>query len=387
MANRSNTQYSTLDTRRYLQDEDYKLILDFSFSQYNGKGYQQYGYFGQKQLTRVWGNVVKQDEIVVKASALGVGAGKPMRSTSGYDRYAGSIPKIGHGVKIGEDDLLHLQEVAAASQNRDSAMYQLMLDATIKQSNQLIIGMQNKLTSWVYEALSTGYIHNADIDGLQFDIDMNVPNANKFKTEAGKDWFNNSDLTTPNSASDPVGDMLVVQNYAGGAKIPVTHWEMTKKLWGKFINHPSVQTKCRNSINSVVNKELALTESQVVTQLHDLGILPIKIVDEKSYVEIDGIPQVDTDSFDPTSLVLAADPSRLFEYKNACSVLEEATRFGANKEGIYSFVGENGSIAVMNKWYEEEVTNKATAEQWVVPVPTNPKHICILNIFNSHVWA
>ena len=75
MANRSNTQYSTLDTRRYLQDEDYKLILDFSFSQYNGKGYQQYGYFGQKQLTRVWGNVVKQDEIVVKASALGVGAG------------------------------------------------------------------------------------------------------------------------------------------------------------------------------------------------------------------------------------------------------------------------------------------------------------------------
>ena len=163
MANRSNTQYSAFDTRRYLRDEDYKLILDYSFGQYNGKGYQQYGYFGQKQLTRVWGNVVKQDEIIVKASALGVGAAKPMRSTSGYERYSGSIPKIGHGVKIGEDDLLHLQEVAAASQNREGAMYQLMLDATIKQSNQLIIGMQNKLTSWVYEALSTGIIHNADL--------------------------------------------------------------------------------------------------------------------------------------------------------------------------------------------------------------------------------
>ena len=139
--------------------------------------------------------------------------------------------------------------------------------------------------------------------------------------------------------------------------------------------------------DAVINVNLTLTESQITTQLHDLGILPIKLVDERSAIEIDGIAQVDTASFDPTSLVLAADPSRLFEYKNACSVLEEATRFGANKEGIYSFVGENGSIAVMNKWYEEEVTNKVTAEQWVVPVPTNPKHICILNIFNSHVWA
>lgn len=330
---------------------------------------------------------MKQDEIIVKASALGVGAAKPMRSTSGYERYSGSIPKIGHGVKIGEDDLLHLQEVAAASQNREGAMYQLMLDATIKQSNQLIIGMQNKLTSWVFEALSTGVIHNADIDGLQFDIDINVPLANKFKTENGKDWFTANDLATPNAASDPVGDMIAVQDYAEDAKIPVTHWEMTKKLWRKFVNHPSVQSKCRNSINSVINVNLTLTESQISAQLHDLGILPIKIVDEKSAIEIDGVAQVDTASFDPTSLVLAADPSRLFEYKNACSVLEEATRFGANKEGIYSFVGENGSIAVMNKWYEEEVTNKVTAEQWVVPVPTNPKHICILNIFNSHVWA
>lgn len=387
MANRANTQYSAFDTRRYLRDEDYQLILDYSFSQYNGKGYQQYGRFGQKQLTRVWGNIVKDDEIIVKASALGVGAAKPMRSTAGYSRYTGSIPKIGHGVKIGEDDFLHLQEVAATATNRESAMYQLMLDATIKQSNQLIIGMQNKLTSWVFEGLSTGVIKNADIDGVQFDIDINVPAANKFKTESGKDWFTSDTFATANSNADPVQDMLDIQDYAEDAKIPVTHWEMTKKLWRKFINHPSVQSKCRNSINSVVNSALTLTESQITAQLHDLGVLPIKIVDEKSAIEIDGVSQIDTASFDHTALVLAADPSGLFEYKNACSVLEEAVRFGANKEGIYSFVGENGSIAVMNKWYEEEVTNKVTAEQWVVPVPTNPKHICILNIFNSHVWA
>lgn len=386
MANRFNSQYGVFDTRRYLQDEDYKLILDYSFSQYNGKGYQQYGKFGQKQLTRVWGNIVKDDEIIVKASAIGVGAAKPMRSTSGWSRYSGSIPKIGHGVKIGEDDLLQIQEVAATAQNRESAMYQLMLDATIKQSNQLIIGMQNKLTSWVYEGLSTGIIKNMDFDGVSFDASLNIPIENKFKPINGTDWYTDKTFATPNEKSDPIGDMLYAQDYADNKKIPVTHWEMTKKLWRKFINHPSVQGKCRNSMNTVINETLVLPESKVIEQLHDLGILPIKIVDEKSAIEIDGISQVDTESFDSTSLVLAADASRLFEYKNACSVLEEATRFGANKEGIYSFVGENGTIAVMNKWYEEEVTNKVTAEQWVIPVPNNPKHIILLNIFTSHVF-
>ena len=372
MANRNATFYNALDLRRYVSPGDFGVILDYANSKYNGLGWQQYGQFGPKQYSRNWGNIIKNDEIFVKASLLSVGAPKPQRSTSGWERYGGSIPKIGHGLSIDEDDLLTMQELKAYSD-----LQQPMLDQLLVTSQKLIGGIHNKLTSWTYEALSTGYIHELDVDGTKVDIDMKIDG--KHKVTVGVSWFQGDG--TANTASDPVQDLIDAQKIADETNMPYDHWEVSKALYRKFINHPSVIAKCRNRMTNVVNTGYILVENEILSICHDFGIRPFKVVDEKSSVEIDGIAQIDAASFDQEAFVLCSLGS-IFEVKNARSVYEERVAAGPQQTAMYAFV--NDRIAVMDMWQESPVKNIFECELWAVPVLRNPKNLLILNVNSTH---
>lgn len=384
MANRDSSIYSAFDLRRYLAPEDYKAIYDYSNAKYNLKGWQNFGTFGVKQNSRIWGNVIKEDEVIVKASTLAVGAPKPIRSTSGWERYAGSIFKVGHGVKIEEDDLLQMQELAASA---NGGMQKLMLDAMIAKSDNLIIGIHNKLTSWVYKGLSCGKIADSDSDGISFEADLRVPGNHKVTPATGKSWWNISGNTwTENASSDPIQDLLDAQQLADDENIPYDHWEITKFTYRKFINHSQVLAKVRNHMPAVVTSGYIPVENEILNVLHEFGVAPFRIVDEKSAKEIDGISTVDTDSFDKKALVLCNSGSDLFEIKNAKSVYEEVVAAGGSMAAQYSFTGDNGVIAVMNEWKSSPAQNIFEAEAWFFPVLRNPKHILIFNFDATHSW-
>ena len=81
---RSYENYGSLDMRRYLSPEEFRQIYIDSNAKYNGKGWQTCASFSEKQLSRVWGQNVKEATIIPKASTLAVGANKPIRSTQGW---------------------------------------------------------------------------------------------------------------------------------------------------------------------------------------------------------------------------------------------------------------------------------------------------------------
>lgn len=365
--------YNAFDVRRYVTPEEFGLILDYSNSKFNGLGWQQYGQFGQKQTSRNWGNVIKNDEIFVKASLLSVGAPKPQRSTSGWERYGGSIPKIGHGLSIDEDDLLTMQELKAAA-NGDYS--EAMREQLVTTSTKLIGGIHNKITSWTYEALSTGYIHEVEVDGVKIDVDMRLDG--KHKLAVTQSWFN---ADQPNEDADPVQDLIDAQKQAEDTNMPYDHWEMSKALYRKFINHPSVIAKCRNRMTNVVNANYTLVENEVLGILHEYGVAAIKVIDEKSSIEVDGIPQLDDASFNEEACVLCTIGD-IFEVKNARSVYEERVAAGPQQNAMYSFV--NDRIAVLDMWQESPIKNIFEVELWAIPVLKNPKHVLILNVNSNY---
>ncbi|MBQ0113667.1 MAG: hypothetical protein KBT03_11095 [Bacteroidales bacterium] len=333
----------------------------------------------------MWGNIVKEDEIVVKASAIGVGANKPIRSTSGWSRFGGSIYKVGHGVKMDEDDLLKMQEIAASNMGK---MEELMIDSMIAKSDKLVIGIHNKITSWLYEGLSTGVINDFNEDGILVQADLMIPDKYKAKPNSGKGWFTISGSTwTPNAQSDPIQDMLDAQQFAEDENLPFDHWEITKTMYRKLMLHPSVIAKCRNHMSGIANTNYTLVESEILSVMHEFGVAPFRVIDEKSAKEINGISEVDTASFEPTSLVLCNSGSGLFEIKNARSVYEERVAAGPQQTGQYSFTGENNAIAILNQWQESPVCNIFESELWAFPILSNPlKSVLIFNCQDNYTF-
>ena len=266
----------------------------------------------------------------------------------------------------------------------------MIIDTFISRSDQLIIGIHNKLTSWVNKAKSTGLIVDWDDDGIPVGVDMMIPADHKKTVLAS--WFDKGNNYTPNTTYngnvvDPIEDMLEAQKLADDKKIPYDHWEMTKSMYDRFVKHPAVIEKCRNRLVNVTNATYALVDSEVMAIVHGYGVAPIMIVDEKSAREIDGMPVVDVDSFDQDALVLCQSGD-LFDIKNACSVYEERVKYGGQSaDDQYSFVGENNAIAILNKWVERPIKNLFETELWAFPVFKDPRNIVIVNTQATHSFV
>lgn len=364
--NRSYTQYAQFDLRRFISPEEFGEIAEYVNRKYNNRGWQTYAKWGIPQNSRLWANFVKNDEILVKASVLSVGAPKPQRSTSGYSSYGGSIPKIGHGLSIDEADLLTMQEVAIQGSARLS---DLMRDRLFYTLDKLIGGIHNKLNTFVYEGLSTGFIKEAitdNVDGITLDIDYKFK-ANHFAI-VGTSWDD------PNAT--PIQDMLDAQEKAKDDNMTFDHWEMTEKLYKKFINHPNTAKVVSGRMNVYNPSTYTVIESEILRVIHDLGILPIRVVDEKSAHEVDGIPQISPSSFNEDNCVLC-QLGQIFEMKCANSVYRQRVAEGpVSSTAMYSFV--DNRIAVLDMWQESPIKNIIETELWALPVIKNPNNVFIL---------
>lgn len=378
-----------MDLRRFMSIEDMRFFYEQSYAKYNGRGWQEFGHWGTKTINPTWGNVVKQGQLVPKASNISVGANKPLRSTSGWESYGGSIYKMGHGVAMDENDMLRMRAMASGNQGKFTDM---MLDTFLAKADILTIGIHNQITSLAYKALSEAYIYDRSDDGIVIKENAYVPSENKIKVTDGSSWFNINSETgkwTANDAADPIGDMIDAQRYADNLPTPVRydHWKMSKKLYDNFISHPKVVEKCRARINGLLNDSYILTESQILQYIHELGVMPILVIDEKSAVEIDGVQQIDASSFCETNMVLCQSGTNLFEVKPMSSLWEDVSKQAElGPDAQFSFVGEQGIIAILNTWDVRQAYNRIEAEAWATPVLTNPKNILLFATQASYVW-
>lgn len=378
-----------VDLRQYLSLEDMRMFYEEANAKYNGRGWQEFGHFGTKTINPTWGNVVKQGQLIPKASNLAVGANKPLRSTSGWESYGGSIYKMGHGVAMDENDILRIRAVAAGNTGKFADM---MLETFVAKADILTVGIHNQITSLAHKAISEGYIYDMSVDGTVIKEQTYIPTENKVKVDQGTSWFNIDKETgkwTANTAADPVQDLLDWQRYASKLPTPVPydHWKLTQDLYDNFLSHPSVIAKCRARINGLLNDSYILTEAEIMRYVHELGVKPFLIVDEKSAIEIDGKLTIDTESFCKTNLVLCNSGTDLFEIKPMASIWEDVSKQAEyGPDANFSFIGEQGIIAVLNTWDVRKAYNRIESEAWATPVLTNPKNILIASTDANYVW-
>ena len=161
---REQNLYGISGLHAYVDAESFGLILDNANAKYNKAIWRNYASWGQPTNDREWKQGVKKQPILVRASVLGTQSEKPQRSTQGWNIYGGTLPQIGHGFSITQDDMIELRKIAKLN---DMTFGESMVDCFIQNSSNMLGGIHNELTYMTLQAMSTGEIHDVAVDGYK----------------------------------------------------------------------------------------------------------------------------------------------------------------------------------------------------------------------------
>lgn len=373
--------YGISGLHQYVDAENFGLILDNVNAKYNRALWRQYASWGEPTNEREWKQGIKKTPILVRASVLGTHSGKPQRSTVGWNFYGGTLPQVGHGFNVTKDDLIELRRV---SKLNDITFGESLVDCFITNSNAMLGGVHNELTYMVMQAMSTGEIHDIAVDGARYDFKFQIPDENFVSPDTGKEWFNADG--TPNEDADVIEDFLTFQKYyTETLSLGVDHWKLSKELFDKILNHPSVKnaylaTKNLTSENKAAYK---VVRTELLSYLHDdMGIWAFDVIDFKSRHEEDGKPVADAPAFDVHNMAAASRAYRPFEMKCMNSILVDRVKMGGlDPSTRYSFV--EGRIAVRNSWQEDPIMNVVDCELYAGPVFNNVHDYGIATVWSE----
>lgn len=357
-----NYEKSTYDLTRFWRSDEFKTITDTANAVFNEAKWRMFASWGMSRATNKWTNIVKNDEINVAATVLSVSGEKPLRGTSGYSEYGGTLPKIGHGFAYGEDDFIRLKEYRAQGIGDDL----IQMDYMSRYSAN-IGGMHNRINMFVFSGLSRGEIivdANNNPDGVKTSFDMKFPASHKLKAKTKK-WAEDG--------SDPIGDLQRMQQLMIDEGRPYTSFIMPKSLFTIFCNNKKVQADVIAKLKITITG-YPLTQSEIKATVETgFDLPPIMVINEKSALEIDGIPQSLEGSFDPNTVCLLT-PQNFFELVTFDSLYLE------DKNSV-AVIGstESNHFASMLRYQSEPMKTITTLESWVIPAPRNPKNIVILD--------
>ena len=364
---RDKNLYGISGLHQYVDAESFGLILNNVNARYNNALWRQFASWGKPTNEREWKQGVRKTPILVRASVLGTHSEKPQRSTQGWELYGGTLPKIGHGFSIDQDDLIELRRF---SKINDITFGEAIVDSFIQNSSNMLGGIHNELTYMVMQAMSTAEIHDIAVDGYRFDFKFDVPNENFVQPDTGKMWFDTDG--DANSSADVIEDFITFQNYyADTLSLGVDHWKLSKALLDKILQHPSVLTAYKASKNYNNPSNVKVNRSDVLAWMHDeMKIWPFQVIDFKSRHEVDGKPVADTPAFDEHNIVAAPRSYRIFEMKCMNSIYVDRVKMGGlSPSDRYSFVEDR--ITILNSWQERPMKNIVDCELYAGPVFNN----------------
>ena len=386
--------YGISGLHSYVDAENFGLILDNANAKYNKAIWRNYASWGQPTNDREWKQGVKKQPILVRASVLGTQSEKPQRSTQGWNIYGGTLPQIGHGFSITQDDMIELRKVAKLN---DMTFGEAMVDCFIQNSSNMLGGIHNELTYMTLQAMSTGEIHDVAVDGYKYDFKFQIPEENFVAPDLGKEWFNADG--TANEDADPIEDFLTFQKYyTETLNLGVDHWKMSKSLLDKILLHPAVKTaflasKYGNNYMNIkiedgtttINHDprIKVVRSEILSWMHtELQIWPFDVIDWKSRHEEDGKPVNDAPAFDEHNMAAVSRAYRPFEMKCMNSILKDRAAAGAHNDSVRTSFVEN-RIAVQNVWQDRPMTNIIDCELYAGPVFNNVQDYGIVTVWKE----
>jgi len=376
---RDTSLYSINDIRKYVDAENFGLILDTANAKYNAAIWRKYADWGTPTNDREWLQGEKETPILVRASVLGLHSNKPQRNTEGWKVYGGTLPKIGHGFSIDESDLIELRK---RSKLNDIPYGNLVTDSLIQNSGNMLGGIHAELNYMLLQAMSTGQINDVAVDGASYDFKFPIKDNRFAKFAEGKAWFGTDGQA--NADADPIQDLLDAQDYyTEDLNLAVDHWKVSKKLLKKFTQHPSVKKSILATMDyhSENIPNVILTQEKILTAVHDLGIWMFDVIDHKSRHEEDGVAVNDAPAFDEHNFVAAPSTFKPFEMKCMNSIYKDRVNMGGmTAANLYSFVEDR--IAVLSTWQERPIENIIDCELYAGPVFKNLSEIGIFT-----VWA
>lgn len=377
--------YGISGLHQYVDAENFGLILDNVNAKYNKAVWRRYASWGEPTNEREWKQGIKKTPILVRASVLGTQSEKPQRATQGWEFYGGTLPQIGHGFSVTQDDMIELRRV---SKLNDMTFGESLVDCFISNSGNMLGGVHNEMSYMVMQAMSTGEIHDIAIDGARYDFKFQIPEENFVTPDTGKNWFiwdtsGAEPKLVPNPAADVIKDFQDFQKYyTDTLSLGVDHWKLSKRLLDMILTHPSVETAYKANKNYFNPANVKVVPSEVLQWLHTgMGIWPFDVIDFKSRHEEDGKPVNDAPAFDEHNLVAATSAYRLFEMKCMNSILVDRNKMGAHNDSVRTSFVEN-RIAVQNVWQDRPMMNIVDCELYAGPVFNNVRDYGI-----ATVWA
>lgn len=371
--------YGISGLHQYVDAENFGLILDNVNAKYNNAIWRQFASWGEPTNDREWKQGIKKTPILVRASVLGTHSEKPQRSTQGWNIYGGTLPQIGHGFSVTQDDMIELRKIAKLN---DMTFGESLVDCFISNSGNMLGGVHNELSYMVMQAMSTGEIHDIAVDGARYDFKFDIPSENFILPDLGKEWFNADG--SANTNADVIEDFLQFQKYyTDDLSLGVDHWKLSKALFDKILQHPSVLNAFKASKNYYNPSQVKVVATDVLEWLHTgMGIWPFQVIDFKSRHEVDGKPVTDAPAFDVHNLVAASRAYRPFEMKCMNSILVDRAKMGAHNDSVRtSFVEDR--IAVQNVWQDRPMMNIVDCELYAGPVFNNVHDYGIATVWSE----
>ena len=379
--------YGISGLHEYVDAENFGLILDNANAKYNRALWRNYAVWGQPTNEREWKQGVKKQPILVRASIIGTQSEKPQRATQGWSIYGGTLPQIGHGFSITQDDMIELRRV---SKLNDMTFGESMVDCFIQNSSNMLGGIHNELTYMTLQAMSTGEIHDVAVDGFRYDFKFDIPEDNFVAPDSGKEWYtwDTTGLTPKliaNTSADVIEDILTFQKYYTKTRnLGVDHWKLSDDLLDKILLHPSVLTAYKASKNYYNPANVKVNRTDVLTWMHEeMKIWPFQVIDFQSRHEEDGKPVADEPAFDIHNMVAATSAYRLFEMKCMNSILRDRAAAGAHNDSVRTYFVEK-RIAVQNVWQDRPMMNIVDCELYAGPVFNNVNDYGIATVWSEY---
>lgn len=378
---RDTSLYNVGDMRRYISPNNFGVILNDSNAKYNAAIWRRYASWGTPSNDKEWSQGQKENPILVRASILGTHSNKPQRNGGGWKAYTGSVPKIGHGYSIDEDDLFMIRK----NKNMQGIPASiLMTDLVTDRSAAMIGGVHAELNYLTLQALSTGSIKDVSVDGAAFDYKFPIADSHYLKLAKAKEWFKkSSSKITANETADPINDILDAQNVlTNELNLSVDHWKISKELFDRLVKHKSVVDKCVARANYFDKENVHLTDKEVATFMHDMGVWMFDVVDYKSRHEVDGVSKADAPAFDEHNLVACSSQIVPFEMKCTNSILIDRQRLGQIGSNHNYYLVED-RIAVLSTTEERPFKNIVDCELYAAPVFNNIREIGFLTAWSE----
>lgn len=389
---RAKSFYNQYDIRRYVDENNFSVIMDTANAKYNQAQWRRLGSWDTPSDSKIWSQGQKTVPIMARASLLSTHGLKPMRNTSGWKFYTGSTPKFGHGYTMGEDDMFLLRD---ARNNTGASMQSLIYDSLLTNAQNILGGMHNELTHMVYELASTSEIHEASVDGVKYDFTFDF-DQNQFQEVSPLWWKYEGGVLVPDEKANVIKDMIELQRlYTVTQNRDVNAWMMNKDTLDMILDHPSVirsflanraayLATLSGGTLSIAQNDYVTTRNEVAAFMHDRGVWPFLPIDFKSVHEEDGVPVEDAPAFAPQFIIAFNTREKMFSIKNTNSIWKDRQAYGGiARNTMYSFVEER--IAVLSTWGENPIHNTVEFELYAGPVFRNLRNYGQVKVYEPQI--